>query len=147
MPKTIIQKIIFKNTTPKTVYSLYMDEKKHSQVTGSTTKIKAVEGTEFMAYDGYITGKNICLVKDKMIVQTWRAQDWKKDDPDSIFIIQISSKGKDVVVDAVHANVPKKHFRELKKGWHEHYWENWQMFLQANKPSDKGDLKKRSPLK
>ncbi len=30
MPKTIKQKIVFKNTKPKDLYDLYMDSKKHS---------------------------------------------------------------------------------------------------------------------
>lgn len=129
MSKTIVKKIIFKNTSPKVLFELYMDEIKHSKVTGSPAKIQFKEGSNFSTYDGYISGKNIHLVKDKLIVQTWRGTDWEKEEPDSIFIIKLQNKNKDVVLHAVHANVPKKQFESIKKGWHKKYWELWKKHL------------------
>jgi hypothetical protein len=64
MAKTIVQKVLFKNTTPKALYELYTDSKKHSASTGSNTKISAREGATFSGSDGYISGKNLNLVKD-----------------------------------------------------------------------------------
>jgi activator of HSP90 ATPase len=133
MAKTIVQKVVFKNTTSKALYDLYMDAKKHTAATGASAKIFAKEGTEYSAHDGYITGKNIQLVKNKLIVQTWRAQGWDKNEIDSIFIIKLEPKGKDVVLYAVHANLPDKHAASIDKGWHDHYWEPWKKYL-AGKP-------------
>src|ERR1022692_4396815 len=104
MPKTIVQKVVFKNTTPKALYNLYMDAKLHSEIAGSPAKITAKEGTKYSAHGNYISGKNLLLVKDKQIVQTWRAQGWDKSDTDSIFSINLEKKGNDVVLHAVHAN-------------------------------------------
>ncbi len=39
MPKTIIQKIVFRNTTAKDLYDLYMNSKKHSISTGARATI------------------------------------------------------------------------------------------------------------
>jgi activator of HSP90 ATPase len=133
MSKTIVQEVVFKNTTPKDIYDLYMDAKKHSAATGAPAKISNKEGGSFSAYGGYITGKNLQLLKNKLIVQTWRAQDWKKDELDSTFIIALKPKGKDVVMQAVHANVPDKQAKGIDKGWHEFYWEPWKKYL-AGKP-------------
>ena len=36
MSKTIVQDVVFKNTTPKVLYELYMDGKKHSIATGAS---------------------------------------------------------------------------------------------------------------
>lgn len=129
MPKTIVQKVVFKNTTPKDLYDLYMDAKKHSTATGAPAKIAAKEGSQYSVHSGYITGKNLQLVKDKLIVQTWRAKEWHKDDIDSTFIINLESKGKDVIVHAIHANIPDKHAESIDKGWHTHYWEPWKKHL------------------
>ena len=47
MTKTITQKVVFKNTTSKKLYDLYMDAKQHSAITGGPAKITAKEGTNF----------------------------------------------------------------------------------------------------
>ena len=133
MSKNIIQKVIFRGTTPKVLYDLYMNAKKHTAATGALAKINNKPGSKYSAHGGYITGKNLQLVKDKLIVQSWRAQGWDKEDIDSIFIIRLEQKGKDVVLHAIHANVPDKHAAGIDKGWFLHYWEPWKKFL-AGKP-------------
>jgi activator of HSP90 ATPase len=134
MSITIVQKVLFKNTTPKVLYSLYMDAKKHSMIAGGApATITAKEGTKYSVHGGYITGKNLQLIKDKLIVQTWRGKDWDKKDPDSIFIIRLEAKGKDVLLYATHVNVPEKGAAHIKKGWYAHYWNPWKQFI-AGKP-------------
>lgn len=133
MATTIVQKVTFKNTTPKALYDLYMDAKKHSVITDSPVKISDKEGGELYAFDGYITGKNLHLIKDRLIVQSLRGSDWSKDDIDSTFIINFEPKGKDVILHAVHANVPDKHAADLDKGWHDHYWNPMKQYV-AGKP-------------
>ncbi len=122
MSKTIVQKVTFKNTSPDKVYDLYMNAKQHSLVTGAPAKISNKVGASFSAHGSYIAGKNLHLVKDELIVQTWRAESWTEKDPDSIFIIALEKKGNDVVLNAVHANVPDNAEASLKKGWVDHYW-------------------------
>jgi activator of HSP90 ATPase len=133
MAKTIIHEIVFKNAAPKDLYDLYMNAKKHSIATGAPAKITAKEGAAFSTHDGYISGKNLRLVKNKLIVQTWRAVSWDKTDSDSIFSIFLEPKGKNTVLYAIHANIPDKHEAGIDKGWYQHYWEPWKKYL-AGKP-------------
>ncbi|MFZ1979541.1 MAG: SRPBCC domain-containing protein [Bacteroidota bacterium] len=133
MSKTIIQKVVFKNATAKDLYNLYMDEKKHSMATAVPARISRKVGGRYSVHNGYITGKNLHLVKDKLIVQTWRAQDWSDSDLDSTFILSMEQRGKDVVLQVVHANVPDKQVKGIDKGWHAFYWEPWKKFL-SGKP-------------
>lgn len=133
MPKTITQRIVFKNTAPKDVYSLYMNAKKHSHVTGGPTVISAKIGTDYSTHGGYIKGKNLELVRNKLIVQTWRTQGWDKGDTDSILTLSLEPKGEDVVLHVVHANLPNKHAGHIDKGWHNHYWKPMKQHL-AGKP-------------
>lgn len=133
MAKTIVQKVVFKNTTPKALYELYMNAKKHSASTGAPAEISAKEGAAFSLAGGYITGQNVKLVKDQLIVQSWRGTDWNKKDPDSTLMIHLEPKGKDVILHAVHSNVPDKQAEGIDKGWHTYYWEPWKQFL-AGKP-------------
>ena len=132
MPKTITQRVVFKNTTASELYELYMNAKKHSAATGTGTKISEKEGAKYSAGDDYITGKNLVLVKNKMIVQTWKAADWDKDEQDSIFILTFEQQGKNAVLNMVHANIPDKHADSIKKGWTTYYWNPWKAYLASN---------------
>jgi len=136
MSKTIVQKVVFKNTTPQQLYELYMDAKKHSAATGTATRISDKEGKSFSAGDGYITGKNLLLVKGHLIVQSWKASDWDKGALDSVFVIRLEPKGKDTVLHATHANVPDEHAAGIDDGWRTYYWEPWKKYL-SGKPVGK----------
>ena len=133
MAKTIQQKITFKNTTTDVLYNFYMNAKLHSQLTGGPAKISAKEGSAFSAYNGYCWGKTLQLVKNKLIVQSWRASDWNQNDVDSTFILLFESKGKDVAVTMIHANVPDNQAKNLAGGWNDFYWTPWKNYLTGKK--------------
>ena len=133
MPKTITQKVLFKNTAAEALYNLYMDAKLHALVTGAPAKISKKAGTAFSAHGSYISGKTLHLVKNELIVQTWRGEDWNKKDADSIFMISLERKGKDTMLHAVHANVPDKEAAGIDQGWHDYYWKPWKQQLAGKK--------------
>lgn len=132
MSKTIVQKVLFKSTTAKTLYNLYMNARLHALVTGAPATITATVGSKYSVYDGYIKGKNLQLVKDRLIVQTWRAEGWDKKDIDSTFIINLEPKGNDVILHVTHANLPSRHAGHTNKGWYDHYWNPWKQYLAGN---------------
>ena len=129
MPKTLVYKIVSRNTKPSSLYELYTNAKKHTDATGAPARIRPKAGTTFTAFGDYISGKNLQLVKDKLIVQTWRASDWSASAIDSTFIINLEPKGKDVILHAIHANVPDKDAKGIQKGWNDYYWKPWKQFL------------------
>ena len=122
MPKTIKQKIIFKNITSKDLYSQYMNAELHSLITGAQTKIFEKEGTSFSAHSGYITGRNLQLIKNKLIVQTWRATDWNRLYIDSTFILYLQPEGENGIVYMTHANVPDKPVEKLMSDLKAFFW-------------------------
>jgi activator of HSP90 ATPase len=126
---TIIQKEIFKNTKTETLYDLYMNPDMHSLITDGPVEISEKVGSSFKAFSGYITGKNLQLVRNQLIVQSWRGSDWDSKDSDSAFVLSFDQKGKDVVLNMIHANVPDDKAKSLDKGWHEHYWNPWKQHL------------------
>lgn len=129
MPKTIIQKVVFKRVPVTTLFNTYMDSKEHSASTGAPVKIQNKEGAKFSVHDNYATGKNLQIVRNRLIVQSWRASDWNEADEDSTFILLFEQKGADGVINVVHANVPDKEYEELKKGWIEFYWKPWKKYF------------------
>lgn len=129
MAKTIQQKVIFKGVSAATLYRTYMDAKEHAKSIGGKASIQEKVGTRFKIYDGYITGTNLQLVKDKLIVQSWRGSNWQKQDLDSTFILRFEQKGKDGIVHMVHANLPDEHALSIKKGWDTYYWIPWKNYF------------------
>jgi activator of HSP90 ATPase len=139
MSKTILQDVLFKNTSPADLYAIYMNGEKHSVATGAPAQIADTEGSSFSAHSGYITGKNLQLIKDRLIVQTWRAQSWSSDDVDSTFIIHLEPQGNDTLLHVIHANVPDNAFDALNSGWHKMYWEPFRLYL-AGTPISKAAM-------
>lgn len=133
MAKTLIQKVVFKGISVATLYNTYIDAKEHSNTIGISVTIREKEGSKFKSDDGYITGKTFQLVKDKLIVQSWRASDWDKSDIDSTFILSFEQKGKDGILHMVHANLPDKHFAGIKDGWNTYYWKPWKKYFSSKK--------------
>jgi activator of HSP90 ATPase len=138
MVKTITQTVLFKSTTPEQLYGIYMDAKKHSAAIGNVpVKISSKVGASFSAHGKYISGKNLALVKNKMIVQLWRGSDWSKESLDSTFILQFEKKGKDAQLVMVHANIPERYVKGIKSGWNDFYWKPWKVYLSKLKSKEK----------
>ncbi len=131
MPKTFTQSILFA-APPATVYALYADQKLHVETTGSAATIKAKAGAPFTAWDGYIKGTTLYAEQGRMIVQTWRAEDWPEDAPDSVFILLFLPEEEGTRLLATHANVPDDQVEDLKKGWTEYYWKPWKTWIKGN---------------
>jgi len=53
-----------------------MDSRKHARFTGGSARISRKVGGKFSVHDGYAEGRNLELIPDMKIVQTWRASDW-----------------------------------------------------------------------
>lgn len=130
---TIIQKVVFKNTKRESLYELYMNAQLHSMIIDGPVEITEKIGSSFKAFRGYITGKNLQLVKDQLIVQSWRGSDWNSKDSDSAFLLSLEQKGNDAVLNMIHANVPDDKAKDLDKGWHDHYWNPWKQHLSGRK--------------
>jgi activator of HSP90 ATPase len=130
MPKTLTQTITFKNQKASSLYAMFLDSKQHTMLTGGVAaKMSSKVGAKFAAHGGYIKGKNLQLVKNRLIVQSWRSRDWTANDLDSTFILAFEQKGKDVVLTMVHANIPDKQAAGIKTGWTHFYWRPWKEYL------------------
>ena len=143
MAKTIQQNVTFKAKAAK-LYSLYADSKLHSAATGQKATVGAAGG-KFSAFGGMISGKILQTVKNKSIVQTWRAKSWKKADPDSILILTFEDTKSGGRVSMVHANVADHDAKGVTAGWKNFYWDQWRKYLSdATRSSKKVAVKKKA---
>ena len=128
MSKPIKQSVTFK-ASPHAVYEALMDSKKHSAFTGGKASISRVVGGKYTAYDNYINGKNIELVPDKKIVQSWRASDWPEDYFSTI-TFKLTPIPEGTRLDFTHEDVLEGTEEEFKQGWIENYWEPMKFYLE-----------------
>ena len=125
--KTIKQTAYF-NATPHEIFELLMDSEKHAAFTGHKAEISRKKGGSFTAYDGWIQGRNLEIVKDKKIVQAWRGDDWEKGYY-SKAEFKLVKKGRGCKLTFTHTGVPDKHYKGINQGWNDHYWERMKKFL------------------
>ena len=118
--RDIKQTVSFK-ATPHEVYEALMDSKKHSKFTGGKASISRKVGGKFTAYDGYAEGKNLELVPDEKIVQTWRGDDWPEGYySTTTYTIKKTTAGSQLTF--VQEGVPDDVYEDVKQGWIDYYW-------------------------
>lgn len=118
--------------SPAFLYKFFLDSKLHAGVTGAKAKVSAKAGGKFTAWDGYISGKNVALVKNKKIVQQWRTTEFADGDPDSILELVFTAAGKGKAkLSLKHSGLPAGSAGGYKNGWKEFYFVPLKAYLKA----------------
>jgi len=130
MTKTIQQSVRFA-APPRTLFEMYLDSEKHSAATGGKATMSGKVGGAFTAWNNQLRGRNLLIVPNRLIVQTWRSVNFKPGDADSILILQFSKFPGGGRVDLVHVNVPPQDHKGVTKGWPNYYWKPWKKYLGA----------------
>lgn len=118
--KTIKQTLTF-NCSAHDIYDALMTSRKHAQFTGAAATISKKVGGKFSVYGDYATGKNLELIVDKKIVQTWRADDWP-DGAESIATFEMKKAKNRTKLIFTQTGVPDEQYESIKQGWIDYYW-------------------------
>ncbi|MFX1551976.1 MAG: SRPBCC domain-containing protein [Promethearchaeota archaeon] len=121
--KTLEQSILIKASSHD-VYEAFMDSKKHSKFTESKARISREVGGKFTIFEGALEGRNLELIQDKKIVQSWRSNEegWPKTHYSTI-TIELESVEKGTCLTFKQTEVPLSSYESVKEGWNEYYWE------------------------
>lgn len=138
-----IEQTVFFEAAPEDVYDALLDPKKHSEFTGSPAATSAKVGAAFTAWDGYITGKNLELVKGKKIVQEWKTTEWPDGYPVSRLELALTAKKVGTELKMVHSKVPAEQVADYTSGWKSSYWDPLKEYLATRKATKKGNSKKQ----
>lgn len=118
--KTLKQEVHF-DAKPQEVYEVYVDAKKHWEITGGKVVFEKKVGGKFSAWDGGLSGENFELVDGKKIVQKWRSDDWPEGHY-STLTIEVKPDGNGTKLMLTQENVPDDKADEIDDGWHTYYW-------------------------
>lgn len=120
VPRTIRQTVTLK-TTPHAVYEALMDSRRHAKFSGAGARISRKVGGKFSVFDGYATGVNLALERDRKIVQTWRAEDWPAGLYSTVtFALARAGGGTRLIF--TQAGVPDEQVTAVRQGWIDFYW-------------------------
>ncbi|MBI4181868.1 MAG: SRPBCC domain-containing protein [Candidatus Aenigmarchaeota archaeon] len=117
---------------PHEVFEMLLDPERHSRFTGAHAAISRRVGSPFTAYDGWIEGVQMEVVKDRLIVQKWRGKDWPKGHY-SIATFTLAPSGAGTRITLTQRGIPAGLFEGISAGWHEHYWDKMQKSLDIDR--------------
>jgi activator of HSP90 ATPase len=129
MPRTIVQRARLA-ARPDEIYDMYLDSRAHAAITGAPARVTPRAGTAFRAFGGELRGRILQLVPKRVIVQSWRASNWRARDLDSTLVLSLRPDGRrGTIVDLVQVNVADHDAAGVRKGWEEFYWAPWRAYL------------------
>jgi activator of HSP90 ATPase len=108
--------------TPHAVYEALMDSRKHTAFTDAPAKISRKVGGAFTAHGDHLSGINVELVKDRRIVQAWRADGWP-DGHYSIASFELKPARGGTILTFTQTGVPTARFKSINQGWKQYYWQ------------------------
>jgi activator of HSP90 ATPase len=109
-------------TTAARVYRALVDAAEFAALTGAPATGSAAEGAGFSLFGGHITGRQVELVPDRLVVQAWRAKTW----PEGVYSIArfaLHADGGKTRVVFDHDGFPADLKDHLAAGWISNYWE------------------------
>lgn len=134
MTKTIFQETVFENTASSILYDMFLSSKHHSNIRGGMpADIQPVEGSIWNINNGHLYGKILKLVKDKLIVLSWRSGvTTAEEDLDMIVILHFCQSNKNTIVELIHSLIPDEQRYEIYlKNWNERYWIPWKNYTNS----------------
>jgi activator of HSP90 ATPase len=111
------------SAAPAKVYEALVNLEKFGDVTGAPASGQSTEGGAFSAFGGHVTGRHVELVKDRRVVQAWRAKTW----PEGLYSIvrfELEADGSGTKLSFDHAGFPEDQAEHLSAGWKSNYWDN-----------------------
>lgn len=124
MKTTSIRQTVTINTNPEAIYKVFMNARKHADLTHSNVNVSNKIGGKFSVFDGYCSGYNIELKENRKIVQAWHFQeDGWPDDHFSICSFLLSEKDGKTKLTFTQTDIPAHKSEDLKEGWKRYYWE------------------------
>lgn len=114
-----IKLVQYINATPEEVFSAITHPFTIELWSGYSAQMEPAEETEFSIFDGDISGRNLRITKNKLLIQEWYFGDRQEK---SIVTIQLDPHKQGTKVTLDHTNIPDEDFENIQMGWKDYYW-------------------------
>jgi uncharacterized protein YndB with AHSA1/START domain len=139
--------------SPEAVWRALTDPKEIQEWSGGRAYFIPQVGAQYTLWDGNIVGKIVEAIPQRKLVQTWKPQDWSRDDSVVTFTLTPTKDG--TRVDLFHLNVEEFDYDGTTEGWDIYYLGVIKKMLEkraksakpasAKKPAKKAAAKKSKP--
>ena len=118
--------------SPAEVYDAWLDSEAHAAMTGGSPAIMNDEvDLPFAAHNAYLWGKNLELVPNRKIVQSWRTTGFYSTDEDSQIEVKLEEHQDGTLLTLTHSNIPEQE-AHVEQGWVTHYFEPMIEYFNSN---------------
>lgn len=125
------------------LYGAWLDSRTHSAFTGAQARIANRVGGRFSAWDSYIEGTTVKLVRGKTIVQHWRTTDFPKGSPDSKLVVSFQDTRTGTRISLSHSNIPIGLSGNYKRGWKDFYFAPMKRYFGARRKASATTKRRR----
>lgn len=125
---TIHQEVTI-HCSPERLYRALTTSDDFSKATGAPAEIEGSTGGAFSAFGGQVTGRQIELKDNELLVQAWRVGAW----PEGVYSIVrmgLERSGKSTKLTLDHSGYPEEAEEHLAGGWHKMYWNPLKAFCE-----------------
>lgn len=127
-PDSILVTALFP-TKAATLYDGWLNSRTHAAFTGAAASIKPSEGSNFTAWDGYISGEVMGLEPHSRILMSWRTTEFPDDADDSTVEILLRDSTQGCQFTLRHSNIPPGDGDKYLQGWKEYYVDPMQAYF------------------
>jgi uncharacterized protein YndB with AHSA1/START domain len=122
MPNEAIEVSDVVPATPERIYDAWLDSAEHSAMTGTEARVEGREvGASFQAGNGYVWGKCLELVPNRLLVMSLRSLEFPPGVPDSHLEVILEPVEGGTRLTIRHSEIPEGQSEAYRKGWVESY--------------------------
>ena len=101
---------------------------------GQSASVSKTVGGKFRMFDSWVSGHVLAYRPRKLLMYTWRVEDWPAKTPPSIVRYELSSSAKGTKVRIVHHGLPSTSERDShKQGWKDYVLDPVKEYLSRRK--------------
>jgi len=116
-----LSQTVFFKAKPAAIYKKLTDAKQFADWSANKAEISNEVGGYCRLFDGWAEARNLELVENSRIVQSWRSTTMPKAHFTRVEIDLHAKRGGTELV-LKHSDLPKSEVEDYAKGWHEFYW-------------------------
>ncbi len=131
--------------TPEQVWEALTNPALIREWSGAAVEFPSVQGAAYSLWDGTICGEIVEIIPQQRLVQTWKPQEWHRED--SVVRFTLIPEDGTTLVDLVHENVEDSDYDGTNEGWDLFYLGAIKRMLEARPATSKKAVRRSQAAK